>query len=339
MLPSMTMLAAGQCRICRVPLPARPDVVGAAYCKTCRDAKVKELEASTRIATVRARALGKAWLDGENITKPPEVRDGIRSGGKPMAGLLKAFQPRERKCQGCGAVYVGMSAWCSPCASAALAEQERLEAGRFEQVRMARERDRLLWANLPLPDPKTGAVRTWETLQPRKDVPELVHAVTHARRWVAGEGAPWLVLVGGNGLGKSHVAEAALRELAAAGKQVRWESVVGLLKRLRQCYDRGESADDLLDRVIGTPWLVLDDLGRESPEDGRGRTASAWVQAQLFRLVDERGIARRPTLVSTNEGLKTLAARLGQATAERVMDTGTGLTAMVTLEGKSWRLR
>ena len=121
----MTTLPAGQCRTCRVPLPARPDVVGAAYCGRCREAKVLELEQSTKAATARVAARVNEWLDGGNIAKPAEARGGIRHGGKPMAGLLTAFHPRERKCQECSAAYVGLSAWCSPCASVALAEQER----------------------------------------------------------------------------------------------------------------------------------------------------------------------------------------------------------------------
>ena len=192
-------------------------------------------------------------------------------------------------------------------------------------TRAEMNRRRLAWANLPPSDPP----KTFDTLVDRKDVRGLWQATAAAKVWAEGAGTPWLVLVGSNGVAKSHIAEAALRLVVNRGEWARWESVVDLLSRLRSCYSSGEDADALLRRVWTTPWLVLDDLGRESP--------SPWAQEKLYILVNERSTRRLRTLTTLNDGLESLAAKLGRATASRVFDTGSRLTTIVTVSGPDWR--
>ena len=215
--------------------------------------------------------------------------------------------------------------YCEECVRTMLGFNEEAVQAREAEARAARERGRLAWANLPPSVPP----KTFDTLVDRRDVQGLRQAIAAAKAWASGHGTPWLVLVGSNGAGKSHIAEAALRVVVERGERARLESVVDLLSRLRSCYSSGEDSDALLRRVWGTPWLVLDDLGREK--------TSEWVQDRLYTLVNERSTRRLRTIVTTNDGLDSLAAKLGRATAERVFDTGSGLATIVPVSGPSWR--
>lgn len=330
----MTTLAAGPCRRCKTPLPERAVSVGAAFCDLCRQAVIAE-EDTTSLAWEKLeqeRWIHPAARYEDALAKVlQERRDARRErkASRPMDSLKAYLTAADKPCNECGKTFHGMKLthYCPPCAATILAKEAAglVEAKRREALDL--DAARIVWANLP----SSGAAKIWSSLELRSDVPGLVHARAHALRWVAGYGAPWLVLVGGNGLGKSHIAEAAIRDLVAQGKRARWEPVVSLLQGLRRCYDRGESADDLLETVAATPWLVLDDLGRERGTD--------WVRERLYWLVNERSTKHLRTLVTTNEGLVSIGATLGRATAERVYDTGSGLTEIVTLTGESWRVR
>lgn len=205
--------------------------------------------------------------------------------------------------------------------AARLASEQALEA----KERANREQVRLGWANLPRSEPP----KTFANLEVRKGVSGLGSAAAVAQRWDQGLGRPGLVLNGPWGVGKSHVAEAVARELVAASRSVRWQSVVALLAELRGAYGRQEDADGFLAKVAHTPWLILDDLGRER--------VTEWVQDRVYWLIEERQRSRMRTLVTTNDTRASMEQRLGGAIADRVFDEGSGLVTVVTITGSSYR--
>jgi DNA replication protein DnaC len=104
-----------------------------------------------------------------------------------------------------------------------------------------------------------------------------------------------LLLTGGNGTGKTHLAVAALRELATR------HGVVGqfwdyheLLREIRNSYDPSTSFTEyeVLEPIISMPVLLLDDLGAWKMTD--------WMNDTLFYVLNKRYLATRPTLITTN---------------------------------------
>jgi DNA replication protein DnaC len=104
-----------------------------------------------------------------------------------------------------------------------------------------------------------------------------------------------LLFTGGNGTGKTHLAVAALRELAMA------HGVVGqfwdyheLLREIRNSYDPSTSFTEyeVLEPIISMPVLLLDDLGAWKMTD--------WMNDTLFYVLNKRYLATRPTLITTN---------------------------------------
>ncbi len=120
----------------------------------------------------------------------------------------------------------------------------------------------------------------------------------------------WLLLSGGFGVGKTHLAAAIANEVTGRGDEALFVLVPDLLDHLRASFSPGseEPYDELFDRLRNTPLLVLDDLGAESP--------TAWAQEKLFQLFNHRYLRRLPTVITTNRPIEAIEPRL----RSRLMD-------------------
>ena len=107
----------------------------------------------------------------------------------------------------------------------------------------------------------------------------------------------WLVLGGGYGVGKTHLAAAIAHERLAAGQSVFFSIVPDLLDHLRAAFAPSSEMpyDELFDKVREAGVLVLDDLGAEN--------ATAWATEKLFQIINYRYNYRMPTVVTTNNRL------------------------------------
>jgi DNA replication protein DnaC len=145
-----------------------------------------------------------------------------------------------------------------------------------------------------------------------------------------------LVLAGNVGTGKTHLAAALLIEAIHERKQGLFRSVPSLMKRLRSFGPMGDY-QEVLNAAIECGVLVLDDLGAEKCTD--------WVGEQLYMIVNERYIAQRQTVVTTNFptpsglidhlGRDTAANYIGQRIVSRLCEMG----AWVTLRGADRRIQ
>jgi len=143
-----------------------------------------------------------------------------------------------------------------------------------------------------------------------------------------GQGWYWLVLIGSNGRGKTHLAAAAVNALLARGEPARFENVAELLDYLRAGYG-AQGDEDFERRLAGikdASILVLDDLGAEA-----GRAAPfevSWAHDKVYQILDHRLIGKQPTIVTTNLPLNRLpqriASRLQDRRAARVIAITTG---------------
>ena len=162
----------------------------------------------------------------------------------------------------------------------------------------------------------------------------LVDAGNACRTWAEGEGEPWLILWGGVGVGKSHLAAAALNDMIdrMAVHRPLWLNLPDWLDSLK--------ADDFAyyqDRTLAAheaDALVIDDLGAEYHRN-RKRDDSSWSEEQIYRLVNHRYDRRLPTLFTTNGDPAKMSTRI----ADRMLDAGTELTKVVKIQAPSYRRR
>ena len=114
----------------------------------------------------------------------------------------------------------------------------------------------------------------------------------------------WLVLKGGYGCGKTHLAAAIANRCVERGQPVLFITVPDLLDHLRATYAPTSSIayGTRFEEVRTVPVLILDDLGTES--------STPWALEKLFQILNYRYNAHLPTVVTTNHELEEISLRL-----------------------------
>lgn len=108
--------------------------------------------------------------------------------------------------------------------------------------------------------------------------------------WAANPQGRNVLLWGGVGVGKTHAAVAACRDLHFGGsREVLFKPVVELLDELRS---QGELGACTMAETRDVDLLVLDDLGGERPTD--------WTAERLYAVVNRRWLEQRPVVGTTN---------------------------------------
>jgi DNA replication protein DnaC len=103
-----------------------------------------------------------------------------------------------------------------------------------------------------------------------------------------------LLLMGTCGVGKTHLAVAALTEIVLRGHTGLFYDYRELLKEIQDSYNPESNATELsvLDPVLKTEVLLLDDLGSSKP--------SAWALETVGHILNTRYNEHRVTLLTTN---------------------------------------
>ncbi len=161
---------------------------------------------------------------------------------------------------------------------------------------------------------------------PPAQVETLRRALEAARRFAdAPEG--WLLLIGGLGTGKTHLAAAIANERMARGEPALFIVVPDLLDHLRATFhpQSDTTYDERFEEIRKAPLLILDDLGAES--------ATSWAQEKLYQLINYRYNAKLPTVFTTNARLDQLESRI----RSRLLDHT--LTTVCHLDAPDYRIR
>jgi DNA replication protein DnaC len=105
---------------------------------------------------------------------------------------------------------------------------------------------------------------------------------------------PGLMLVGGTGTGKTHLAVAALKMLMSRGFDGRFVEYQELIERIQQGWsaEAGESDKSAYRQVLDAEILLLDDLGAQRSLD--------WVQDTITSVITHRYNHNKPMIVTTN---------------------------------------
>jgi DNA replication protein DnaC len=113
-------------------------------------------------------------------------------------------------------------------------------------------------------------------------------------------------LIGGVGNGKTHLAIGTLNKWTMDGRGaaffVKLPDWLALMRKHAVPEEGQVDSEYLLDNYVAVPMLALDDLGSERVTD--------WGGEQIFRLLDKRYDAKRPTIVTSNAGKEALDPRI-----------------------------
>jgi len=114
-----------------------------------------------------------------------------------------------------------------------------------------------------------------------------------ARNYPAGS-ETGLLLMGPCGVGKTHLAVAALKQLMQRGHGARFYDYRELLKELQASYDPNHPVSEMsvLEPVLEAEILLIDDLGASKP--------SPWALETIGHILNKRYNEKRVTLLTTN---------------------------------------
>ncbi|MCI0475851.1 MAG: ATP-binding protein, partial [Anaerolineales bacterium] len=120
----------------------------------------------------------------------------------------------------------------------------------------------------------------------------------------------WILLKGGFGAGKTHLAAAIANYRLQLGQPALFIVVPDLLDYLRATYSPNSAVtyDERFEALRGAPLLLLDDFGAHS--------ATPWAQEKLFQLLNYRYNAQLPTVITTNQELEEIDLRLRSRLAD-----------------------
>ncbi len=150
---------------------------------------------------------------------------------------------------------------------------------------------------------------TFEQFQPRGRIgmrpaqaDSLQVAYNQARQF-AQTAKGWLLLQGGYGCGKTHLAAAIGNFAVGMGVPTLFLTVPDLLDTLRFAYDDPEATfEQRFEEIRSAPLLIMDDFGTQN--------ATAWAQEKLFQIINYRYVNRLPLVVTTNLMLDQIEGRI-----------------------------
>jgi DNA replication protein DnaC len=124
----------------------------------------------------------------------------------------------------------------------------------------------------------------------------------------------WLVFLGENGCGKTHLAAAIANYQLRRGKPVSFIIVPDFLDHLRSTFSPESKItyDELFERVKSAPLLILDDFGEHS--------STPWAQEKLYQLINYRYNARLPTVITMPGSQEDLEERIEARISSRMVD-------------------
>ena len=120
-----------------------------------------------------------------------------------------------------------------------------------------------------------------------------------------------LLFVGGTGLGKTFLSACIAGVVADRGYSVMYETASHLFTKLEKAKFSGSEEDrQAAEKLSHCDLLIIDDLGTEMP--------GQFVTAALYNLLNDRLLAGKPMVISTNLNVEEMARRYSPQIASRL---------------------
>ncbi len=171
------------------------------------------------------------------------------------------------------------------------------------------------------------SLREYEKLPPEEQ--QSLQKAFGATTTYAEEPQGWLVLMGGYGSGKTHLAASIGNYRRAMGEEPIFVVVPDLLDHLRATFSPTSSTsyDRRFEEVRSAPLLILDDLGTQS--------ATPWAREKLYQLLNYRYNAKLPTVITTAQRMDEIDPRIRSRMQDKRLCTIYAITAPPYLAGAS----
>lgn len=145
----------------------------------------------------------------------------------------------------------------------------------------------------------------------------LRHCRDYARHFAQGPGN--LLLTGTTGLGKTHLALSIGAAVGEQGFSVCYETAMSLFSKLEKAkFTPGEATIAQAEQLESCDLLIIDDLGTEMP--------GQFVTAALYGLLNQRLMANKPMVITTNLNVEETSKRYSPQIASRLYGEFSRLT-------------
>jgi len=127
------------------------------------------------------------------------------------------------------------------------------------------------------------------------------------------------ILCGAAGTGKTHLAIGILRHFVEKGGTGLYTTALEMIARIKDTFrkESPESEAQAVAHLTAVDLLVVDEVGRQLD--------STYEQAQVFRILDARYRALKPTILVTNLNKVDIVKFLGEAIVDRMRESGGAL--------------
>jgi DNA replication protein DnaC len=128
-----------------------------------------------------------------------------------------------------------------------------------------------------------------------------------------------LVMLGGVGTGKTHLAASIANDVMRSGYTVMYSLMMDLIFRIRDTMRRDSpvTTSELLDAIGSVDLLILDELGVQKRTDD--------VQAHINNILDRRYRQKAPIILISNLAGQQLAQSVGERVTDRLRECATAI--------------
>ena len=226
-----------------------------------------------------------------------------------QAHFAPGYLDEQPACPHCGDTgYIG-STMCSCLKQLCADEQAKALSGAFAGCESFDSFRLDYYSDAVIPKAKASARMVMER--------NLNHCREYARLFSHGAGN--LLLTGGTGLGKTHLALSIASAVSAQGYSVCYETAMSLFTKLERAkFTPSEDACAQAAQFESCDLLIIDDLGTEMP--------GQFVTAALYGLLNQRLMRSKPMIITTNLNVEETGSRYSPQIASRLYGEFTRLT-------------
>lgn len=146
-----------------------------------------------------------------------------------------------------------------------------------------------------------------EDYQTMKKILEFTHQ--YASTFTPDSGS--IFMFGRTGLGKTHLSLAIANTVLEKGYSVIYDSVINILRSIEKEHFSREHTSEMIDLVMETELLILDDLGTEYE--------TPFYNATIYNILNTRLNCSRPTIISTNLDFAGISRRYDERVVSRIV--------------------
>ena len=120
-----------------------------------------------------------------------------------------------------------------------------------------------------------------------------------------------ILMFGQTGLGKTHLSLAIANKVLEKGYGVIYDSAINILRSIEKEHFSHDHSSEMIDLVMDTDLLILDDLGTEYE--------TPFYNATIHNIINTRLNRRKPSIISTNLDFSGISRRYDKRVMSRII--------------------